>query len=85
MAKYRKKPVTIDATQWLGSVASWDLIMELGLTDWAPGEIGANFFYINTLEGRMRVDLNDWVIRGVQGEFYPCKADIFAATYEAVK
>jgi len=39
---------------------------------------------IRTLEGDMKVSLGDWVIRGVQGEFYPCKPDIFAATYEAV-
>jgi hypothetical protein len=37
---------------------------------------------IHTLEGEMRADINDWVIRGVRGEFYPCKPDIFAATYE---
>jgi hypothetical protein len=40
---------------------------------------------IRTLEGDMKVSLGDWVIRGVQGEFYPCKPDIFAATYEAVE
>jgi hypothetical protein len=40
---------------------------------------------IRTLEGDMKVSLGDWVIKGVQGEFYPCKPDIFAATYEAVE
>lgn len=40
---------------------------------------------IPTLEGTMRGDLNDWIIKGVQGEFYPCKPDIFVATYEAVE
>jgi len=39
---------------------------------------------IKTLEGRMRVDPNDWIIKGVEGELYPCKPDIFAATYDAV-
>lgn len=39
---------------------------------------------ISTLEGRMRADLGDWIIRGVAGEFYPCKPDIFEATYEPV-
>ena len=39
---------------------------------------------ISTLEGQMRADVGDWVIRGVKGEFYPCKPDIFAATYEPV-
>jgi hypothetical protein len=38
--------------------------------------------FIQTLEGRMRVDLGDWVIKGIKGEFYPCKPDVFEATYE---
>lgn len=46
---------------------------------------GANFLEIPTPEGDMRADLGDWIIRGVQGEFYPCKPDIFAATYEPVE
>lgn len=41
-------------------------------------------FYIPTLEGDMHVTQGDWIIRGVQGEFYPCKPDIFEATYEKV-
>jgi hypothetical protein len=50
------------------------------------GEISQSYdpehLTIATLEGKMRADLGDWIIRGVQGEFYPCKPDIFAATYE---
>lgn len=42
------------------------------------------FLVIKTLEGNHRADVGDWIIRGVQGEFYPCKPDIFAATYDAV-
>ena len=42
------------------------------------------FLVIPTLEGDMRADVNDWIIKGVKGEFYPCKPDIFAATYDAV-
>lgn len=83
MAKYRKKPVVIDAVQFNGT--NFDTIeAELGLhvsdevlKHQAPFEIG-------TLEGSMRVDLGDWVIKGVKGEFYPCKPDIFAATYVEV-
>jgi hypothetical protein len=45
---------------------------------------GDGMIVIRTLEGDMKVSLGDWVIRGVQGEFYPCKPDIFAATYDAV-
>lgn len=59
MAKYRKKPVVIEAYQYLG----------------AP-------FDIHTLEGVMRCSTYDWVITGVQGEQYPCKPSVFAASYE---
>ena len=44
-------------------------------------EYGVNFIEIETLEGTMTARLGDWVIRGVQGEFYPCKPDVFAETY----
>lgn len=46
---------------------------------------GKDHLVIGTLEGRMRVEWGDWIIRGVQGELYPCKPEIFAATYEAVE
>jgi hypothetical protein len=46
-------------------------------------EDGEVFIIIDTLEGRMTANPNDWIIRGVKGEIYPCKPDIFAATYEA--
>ncbi len=41
-----------------------------------------SYYTIKTLEGDMRADMDDWIIRGVMGELYPCKPDIFAATYE---
>src|SRR5687767_12987011 len=68
--KFRKKPVVIDAVQWLPGTRVH------GVVD--HGAWGA----IETLEGTMRVDSGDWVITGVKGEKYPCKPDIFAATYE---
>jgi len=46
---------------------------------------GRNPIFINTLEGKMRADPGDWIITGVKGEQYPCKPDIFSATYEPVK
>jgi hypothetical protein len=49
---------------------------------WAEAHIGPDAVVIDTLEGSMRGDLGDYIIRGVQGEFYPCKPDIFVATYE---
>jgi hypothetical protein len=52
----------------------------------APGDLcGRGQFLIQTLEGDMHANPGDWIIKGVKGEFYPCKPDIFAATYEAVE
>lgn len=80
--KYRKKPVVIDAEQWTGNQESWDKIMTMGLTKWKPGEMGSGTFIIETLEGNHLAENGDWIIKGVQGEFYPCKANIFKQTYE---
>lgn len=80
--KFRKKPVVIEAVQWLGNKESWDKIQRIGCIDIIPGEIGGNFFFIKTLEGNMKAEQNDWIIRGVNGEYYPCKPDIFEKTYE---
>lgn len=82
--KFRKKPVIINAEQWLGTKESWDKIMALGLTEWKPGEMGTETFIIKTLEGEHITSKGDWVIKGVQGEFYPCKPDIFKQTYEPI-
>jgi hypothetical protein len=82
MAKYRKKPVVIEAVQWQGGEPSWSEIVDMGLTDFSPGEMGSRTFYINTLEGKMKAEKGDWIIKGVNGEFYPCKPDIFEKTYE---
>ena len=85
MAKYRKKPVVIDAEQLteanLSTVAKFMGAQFRLSTDGAA----APQVIIPTLEGNMTASVGDWIIRGVQGEFYPCKPDIFAATYEAVE
>lgn len=87
MKKYRKKPVEIEAVQ-----LEDDLGQQLSVVSWIRangGEVFVPFadphLDIFTLEGRMRADIGDWIIRGVKGEFYPCKPDIFAQTYEAVE
>jgi hypothetical protein len=121
MAKYRKKPVVIEAVRWRGEhlgITSepadqpveithenmhrikWEplpdwlpkplLERELRDSGWCPvppGEIrrGGDILYIGTLEGEMMARPGDWIIRGVKGEIYPCKPDIFAATYEAAE
>lgn len=85
MAKFRKKPVAIEAEQFLASVESFDKIKKMGLRNFKPGPMGGNSFKIPTLEGDMNVSEGDWVIKGVNGEFYPCKPDIFEKTYEPVE
>jgi len=114
-ATHRKKPIEIEARQWIGSpanahsITSW---MEDNLYPFLIGNAtepetlrypdqveGDNSkpdkgiyidpatgdLMIRTLEGDMRVSWGDWVIRGVSGEFYPCKPDIFDKTYEEIK
>ena len=89
MAKYRKRPVVIEAMRLDGStvrVAEW--MTENGCafrTNTHPTDSTLDEVIIPTLEGEMRADPGDYIIRGVQGEFYPCKPDIFEATYEAVR
>ena len=88
--KFRKKPVVIEAVQWTGS--NVDEIMGFMLTqaefrrkDCAGpngGTIPGGFLLIDTLEGTMTANPGDWIIKGVKDEFYPCKPDIFEATYE---
>jgi hypothetical protein len=85
MAKYRKKPVVIEAVQWQGTKQSWNEIMDMGLTRWKPGDTGSETFIIETLEGDHLVRKGDYVIKGVKGEFYPCKPDVFEATYEPIE
>jgi hypothetical protein len=81
--KFRKKPVVIEAFR-LGydPVPDW-ASNRLGIvyhTD--PSDAAIHFAEIPTLEGTMRANLGDWIIHGVKGERYPCKPDIFEATYE---
>ena len=82
--KYRKKPVVIEAMQFTeetkNQVFNW-----VSCNRSADFEDGKPVLYIQTLEGIMTASEGDWVIKGVQGEFYPCKPDIFEATYEPVK
>lgn len=92
MPKYRKKPVVIDAIKWTGTNL-WEVIdfcgglhesvVNMGKDGYEKfvGESGLKIF---TLEGSHMATIGDMIIRGVQGEVYPCKPDIFEATYEAV-
>lgn len=92
--KFRKKPVTIEAIQWTGENLK-EVIQFTGkhprfnewFSCWEDYERHVQHdgrrFKIFTLEGAMTADPGDWIIRGVKGEHYPCKPDIFAATYDA--
>lgn len=80
MPKFRKKPVVIEAVQWDGQ-NRLEIVAFVGDQLEEAWSVGGTCF-INTLEGRMNASVGDWIIRGVQGEFYPCKPDIFEATYE---
>lgn len=94
MPKFRKKPVVIEAIHYDGTKKSFDEIWDWmqgddpkspmmgyeGESEDQPGEFG-----IRTLEGSMKAIPGDWIIKGVKGEFYPCKTDIFEATYEATE
>lgn len=87
MAKFRKKPVVIDAVQFSDEtrqeIIGWTGCRHTGMDDDGCQYETANLF-ISTLEGEMMVSPGDWIIKGVAGEFYPCKPDIFTATYEPV-
>lgn len=89
--KYRKKPVVIEAVQFRGSSTSAQAIMSwmksgvyLKRRDFDSTEIGTEIMEIETLEGTHQASQGDFIIKGIKGEFYPCKPDIFEATYEIV-
>lgn len=78
--RFRKRPVVIEAVQFTGgNFTELSAFCGEKLQQAAGGA-----FEIHTSEGTMRASVGDWIIRGVKGEFYPCKPDIFAATYEAI-
>lgn len=80
--KYRKKPVIVEAVVWTGN--NIDEIKELAKNAVEHIIFVNNNLYIETLEGNMNVSVGDYVIKGIAGEFYPCKPDIFKQTYETV-
>jgi len=88
MAKFRKKPVVIEAVQFLGTGDSCSEISEFLGGNYAHNHRWKDITYeggfIKTLEGDMEFISGDWIIKGIKGEYYPCKPDIFEATYESV-
>lgn len=97
MGRYRKKPVEIEARRvpiYDEATSVTDYVDEcIDLAEWcngrsdmmhSPGDEGHDHIAIPTLEGTMEALPGDWIIRGVQGELYPCKPDVFDATYDPV-
>jgi hypothetical protein len=100
MPRFRKKPVVIEAFQmteerrrdnsewpeWLNRAwnKDWGTVGSVSCQDY-PHSDCTDHLQIRTLEGVMRVEWYDWIIQGVKGELYPCKPDIFEATYESVE
>ena len=91
MPKFKKKSVIIDAVQWTGNNLL-EVIKHTGQNatakdyKWEDYEdlVKKDGLKIFTLEGTMKANIGDWIIKGVQGECYPCELDIFIATYDAV-
>ena len=81
MTQYRKKPVVIEAVQYTGDNKKEIVEFTDGL---ALTNTCSTHMTIPTLEGDHKADVGDWIIKGVAGEFYPCKPDIFKQTYEEV-
>lgn len=103
MAKYRKKPVVIEAIQYkvieeipckygvakktnINEIAQFMKVNSLREAT-TPNDTceGETFLPIDTLEGIMKASIGDYIIKGIQGEFYPCKPDIFEQTYELIE
>ena len=88
MGKYKKKPVIVDAWQWLGKTPG-DARNFHDINDLPWWNVGARKgmtgMIIPTLEGDHIAQTGDWIIKGVSGEYYPCKPNIFEMTYEPVE
>lgn len=80
--KFKKKPIVIEAIQYTGT-------NDVEIEEWSCRQVTPdlkfNRMFVKTLEGVMEVSVGAWVIKGVEGEFYPCQPDIFEKTYEPVE
>jgi len=82
----RKKPVVVEAIFWDGKVSTMQELESMGMKYGACMQQGSKVhcLTITTLEGEMKAEIGDWIIKGIKGEFYPCKPYIFKKTYEIV-
>ena len=84
--KFRKKPVVIDAIQWTGeNQKEIEDFVGQKLKSYPEQFNGCPVLIIPTLESTHEAKVDDWIIKGVKGEFYPCKPDIFEETYEKIE
>jgi len=86
--KYRKKPVIIRVVRWDGKIGTYNEIrgkLALGYSRQIAMGVGDDCLYIDTLEGTMKANIGDYIIKGIKGEIYPCKPDVFESTYEEIK
>jgi len=81
--KYKKKPVVIEAVQYNGFVDE-PILKEWFYSSDRELFLDGDELFVKTLEGKMKVSLGDFIIKGIKGELYPCKPDIFKETYEKV-
>ena len=86
MTKFRKKPVVVEAMEYNGKNVqeALDFCDPVKSIEDRRDFLSEEDFVIKTLEGAMLVSKGDWIIKGIKGEFYPCKPDIFEATYKPV-
>lgn len=80
--RYKKKPIVIEAIQWTGNNDTE--VQEFAKLGYRDIEIKDDIIEIETLEGLMKANLGDYIIKGIKGELYPCKPEIFKATYEMI-
>jgi hypothetical protein len=80
MPKARKKPVEIEYVQWTGK--NINEVFSLTNAELVENDFMSDELVIQTLEGDMRANKGDYIIKGVKGELYPCKPDVFEATYD---
>ena len=85
MSKFRKKPVVIDAVRFYPDAELTPGKTINGVHHSGTSDSGEHVFVVKTLEGHMRIKPGDWLINGIKGEQYPCRNDIFEATYEPVE
>ena len=87
MNRFRKKPIEVEATNWDGTVKDASRIIDWVLSGGGTARYhdgAADCISVDTLDAVARVFPGDWMVRGIKGEFYPCKPDIFTVTYERI-